>query len=109
MSAGHAVVTHHDSMLEFPKKKTQQSLLLHPNSLLCLLLRIVSVAGPGGSGHMAQFFRGNLAGLMIHSGKMENKKVIDCLYTCKEGLDVQLPEEVATSIKVSSRPAPSLW
>uniref|UniRef100_A0A8C5ANS9 Calsyntenin-1 n=1 Tax=Gadus morhua TaxID=8049 RepID=A0A8C5ANS9_GADMO len=48
----------------------------------------------GGSGHMAQFFRGNLAGLMIHSGKMENKKVIDCLYTCKEGLDVQLPEEV---------------
>uniref|UniRef100_A0A8C5FW62 Calsyntenin-1 n=1 Tax=Gadus morhua TaxID=8049 RepID=A0A8C5FW62_GADMO len=56
------------------------------------------------SGHMAQFFRGNLAGLMIHSGKMENKKVIDCLYTCKEGLDVQLPEEVATSIKVEFNP-----
>ena len=49
---------------------------------------------------MAQFFRGNLAGLMIRSGKLENKKVIDCLYTCKEGLDVQLPEEVASSIKV---------
>lgn len=50
---------------------------------------------------MAQFFRGNLAGLMIRSGKLENKKVIDCLYTCKEGLDVQLPEEVAAAVKVS--------
>lgn len=49
---------------------------------------------------MAQFFRGNLAGLMIRSGKLENKKVIDCLYTCKEGLDVQLPEEVAAAVKV---------
>lgn len=49
---------------------------------------------------MAQFFRGNLAGLMIRSGKVENKKVIDCLYTCKEGLDVQLPEEVASAVKV---------
>ncbi|KAG7273823.1 hypothetical protein CRUP_011115 [Coryphaenoides rupestris] len=58
----------------------------------------------GGSGRMAQFFRGNLAGLMIRSGKLENKKVIDCLYTCKEGLDVQLPEEVASSIKVEFNP-----
>lgn len=49
---------------------------------------------------MAQFFHGNLAGLMIRSGKLENKKVIDCLYTCKEGLDVQLPEEVASTVKV---------
>lgn len=49
---------------------------------------------------MAQFFRGNLAGLMIRSGRLENKKVIDCLYTCKEGLDVQLPEEVASAVKV---------
>lgn len=50
---------------------------------------------------MAQFFRGNLAGLMIRTGKLENKNVIDCLYTCKEGLDVQLPEEVASAVKVS--------
>ncbi|CAJ0939347.1 unnamed protein product [Ranitomeya imitator] len=41
----------------------------------------------GGEQHMAQFFRGNLAGLMIRSGKLESKKVIDCLYTCKEGLE----------------------
>uniref|UniRef100_A0A8C1CS88 Calsyntenin-1 n=1 Tax=Cyprinus carpio carpio TaxID=630221 RepID=A0A8C1CS88_CYPCA len=41
----------------------------------------------GGSALMTQYFRGNLAGLMIRSGKLENKKVIDCLYTCKEGLD----------------------
>lgn len=50
---------------------------------------------------MAQFFRGNLAGLMIRSGKLENKRVIDCLYTCKEGLDVQLPEEVTSAVKVA--------
>uniref|UniRef100_A0A8C7ZY36 Calsyntenin-1 n=1 Tax=Oryzias sinensis TaxID=183150 RepID=A0A8C7ZY36_9TELE len=58
----------------------------------------------GGNARMAQFFRGNLAGLIIRSGKLENKKVIDCLYTCKEGLDVQLPEEVASSVKVEFNP-----
>ncbi|XP_068599486.1 calsyntenin-1 [Brachionichthys hirsutus] len=58
----------------------------------------------GGNARMAQFFRGNLAGLMIRSGKLENKKVIDCLYTCKEGLDVQLPEEVASAVKVAFNP-----
>lgn len=58
----------------------------------------------GGNARMAQFFRGNLAGLMIRSGKLENKKVIDCLYTCKEGLDVQLPEEVASAVKVDFSP-----
>uniref|UniRef100_A0A669D3L1 Calsyntenin-1 n=1 Tax=Oreochromis niloticus TaxID=8128 RepID=A0A669D3L1_ORENI len=58
----------------------------------------------GGNARMAQFFRGNLAGLIIRTGKLENKKVIDCLYTCKEGLDVQLPEEVASAIKVEFNP-----
>ncbi|XP_016381515.1 calsyntenin-1 isoform X3 [Sinocyclocheilus rhinocerous] len=58
----------------------------------------------GGSALMTQYFRGNLTGLMIRSGKLENKKVIDCLYTCKEGLDVQLPEEVASAVKVEFNP-----
>ncbi|CAG6021321.1 unnamed protein product [Menidia menidia] len=58
----------------------------------------------GGNARMAQFFRGNLAGLIIRSGKLENKKVIDCLYTCKEGLDVQLPEEVSSAVKVEFNP-----
>ncbi|XP_016368657.1 LOW QUALITY PROTEIN: calsyntenin-1-like [Sinocyclocheilus rhinocerous] len=58
----------------------------------------------GGSARLTQYFRGNLAGLMIRSGKLENKKVIDCLYTCKEGLDVQLPEEVASAVKVEFNP-----
>lgn len=49
---------------------------------------------------MAQFFRGNLAGLMIRSGKLENKKVIDCLYTCKEGLDVQTADGIGKGMKV---------
>ncbi|KAJ8016604.1 hypothetical protein DPEC_G00008960 [Dallia pectoralis] len=64
----------------------------------------VSEPSTGGSSRMSQFFHGNLAGLMIRSGKLENKKVIDCLYTCKEGLDVQLPEEVASSVKVEFNP-----
>ncbi|KAG5281892.1 hypothetical protein AALO_G00049960 [Alosa alosa] len=64
----------------------------------------VSEPPTGGSAHMAQYFRGNLAGLMIRSGKLDNKKVIDCLYTCKEGLDVQLPEEVANTVKVQLNP-----
>lgn len=54
----------------------------------------------GGELHMAQFFRGNLAGLMIRSGKLENKKVIDCLYTCKEGLDLQMADGVGKGVKV---------
>ncbi|XP_074537608.1 calsyntenin-1 isoform X1 [Halichoeres trimaculatus] len=64
----------------------------------------VSEPTSGANARMAQFFRGNLAGLMIRSGKLENKKVIDCLYTCKEGLDVQLPEEVASAVKVEFNP-----
>lgn len=49
---------------------------------------------------MAQFFRGNLAGLMIRAGKLENKKVIDCLYTCKEGLDLQAADDPGKGVKV---------
>ncbi|XP_066547130.1 calsyntenin-1 isoform X1 [Amia ocellicauda] len=67
----------------------------------------VSESIAGGSLRMTQFFRGNLAGLMIRSGKLENKKVIDCLYTCKEGLDMQLPDEVASGIKVQFNPSQS--
>uniref|UniRef100_A0A8C4PDG2 Calsyntenin-1 n=1 Tax=Dromaius novaehollandiae TaxID=8790 RepID=A0A8C4PDG2_DRONO len=57
--------------------------------------------------HMAQFFRGNLAGLMIRSGKLENKKVIDCLYTCKEGLDLQIADGVGKGMKIHMNPSQS--
>lgn len=53
---------------------------------------------------MTQFFRGNLAGLTVRSGKLADKKVIDCLYTCKEGLDLQLPED-GGGVKVTRAPA----
>lgn len=55
---------------------------------------------------MTQFFRGDLAGLTIRSGKLTDKKVIDCLYTCKEGLDLQVPEDGGRGVKVTpaSRP-----
>ena len=50
---------------------------------------------------MTQFFHGNLAGLTIRSGKLADKKVIDCLYTCKEGLDLQVPEDSSRGVKVT--------
>uniref|UniRef100_A0A8B9S5W0 Calsyntenin 1 n=1 Tax=Apteryx owenii TaxID=8824 RepID=A0A8B9S5W0_APTOW len=53
------------------------------------------------------FFRGNLAGLMIRSGKLENKKVIDCLYTCKEGLDLQIADGVGKGMKIHMNPSQS--
>ncbi|XP_043849061.1 calsyntenin-1 isoform X1 [Dromiciops gliroides] len=61
----------------------------------------VTVTSAGGELHMAQFFRGNLAGLMIRSGKLENKKVIDCLYTCKEGLDLRVTDSRGVKIQVN--------
>lgn len=53
---------------------------------------------------MTQFFRGNLAGLTIRSGKLTDKKVIDCLYTCKEGLDLHIPEDGGSGVKVTPAP-----
>uniref|UniRef100_A0A672I7I6 Calsyntenin-1 n=1 Tax=Salarias fasciatus TaxID=181472 RepID=A0A672I7I6_SALFA len=75
---------------------------LHPSKIETQLT--IGACWQGANARMAQFFRGNLAGLIIRSGKLENKKVIDCLYTCKEGLDVQLPEEVASAVKVEFNP-----
>uniref|UniRef100_M3Y3K3 Calsyntenin-1 n=1 Tax=Mustela putorius furo TaxID=9669 RepID=M3Y3K3_MUSPF len=59
---------------------------------------------PGGELHLAQFFRGNLAGLTVRSGKLADKKVIDCLYTCKEGLDLQVPEDSGRGVKIHTNP-----
>ena len=49
---------------------------------------------------MTQFFRGNLAGLTVRSGKLADKKVIDCLYTCNELLDLQVPEDANIGVQV---------
>uniref|UniRef100_A0A665U8V3 Calsyntenin-1 n=1 Tax=Echeneis naucrates TaxID=173247 RepID=A0A665U8V3_ECHNA len=68
---------------------------LHPSKIETQLT--IGACWQGGNARMAQFFRGNLAGLMIRSGKLENKKVIDCLYTCKEGLDGNFPEDGASN------------
>ncbi|XP_039223229.1 calsyntenin-1 isoform X1 [Crotalus tigris] len=61
----------------------------------------------GGDQRMAQFFRGNLAGLTIRSGKLESKKVIDCLYTCKEGLDLPTADGAAKGLKIHMNPSQS--
>nr|KAF6377603.1 calsyntenin 1 [Myotis myotis] len=68
----------------------------------------VPVAPAGGDLHMTQFFRGDLAGLTIRSGKLTDKKVIDCLYTCKEGLDLQVPEDGGRGVKVQANPGRSV-
>lgn len=78
---------------------------LHPSKIETQL--VVGACWQGGELHMAQFFRGNLAGLMIRSGKLENKKVIDCLYTCKEGLDLQIADGIGKGMKINVNPSQS--
>ncbi|XP_068014452.1 calsyntenin-1 isoform X3 [Melanerpes formicivorus] len=78
---------------------------LHPSKIETQL--VVGACWQGGELHMAQFFRGNLAGLMIRSGKLENKKVIDCLYTCKEGLDLQMADGTGKGVKIHMNPSQS--
>ncbi|XP_048375324.1 calsyntenin-1 isoform X4 [Sphaerodactylus townsendi] len=79
---------------------------LHPSKIESQL--VVGACWQGGEHRMAQFFRGNLAGLMIRSGKLENKKVIDCLYTCKEGLDLQMAEDASKNVKIQMNPSQSV-
>ncbi|XP_026375677.2 calsyntenin-1 isoform X4 [Ursus arctos] len=76
---------------------------LHPTKIETQL--VVGACWQGGDLHMTQFFRGNLAGLTVRSGKVADKKVIDCLYTCKEGLDLQLPEDGARGVKIHTNPS----
>lgn len=78
---------------------------LHPSKIETQL--VVGACWQGGELHMAQFFQGNLAGLMIRSGKLENKKVIDCLYTCKEGLDLQIADGIGKGMKINVNPSQS--
>ncbi|XP_072282779.1 calsyntenin-1 isoform X4 [Pyxicephalus adspersus] len=78
---------------------------LHPTHLETQL--VVGACWQGGEQHMAQFFRGNLAGLMIRSGKLESKKVIDCLYTCKEGLEFPPAEGIGKGMKITLSPSQS--
>ncbi|XP_030179961.1 calsyntenin-1 isoform X7 [Lynx canadensis] len=75
---------------------------LHPSRIETQL--VVGACWQGGDLHMTQFFRGNLAGLTVRSGKLADKKVIDCLYTCKEGLDLQAPED-GRGVKIHINPS----
>ncbi|XP_036316759.1 calsyntenin-1 isoform X3 [Pipistrellus kuhlii] len=79
---------------------------LHPARIETQL--VVGACWQGGDLHMTQFFRGDLAGLTIRSGKLTDKKVIDCLYTCKEGLDLQVPEDGGRGVKVQANPGRSV-
>ncbi|XP_048398757.1 calsyntenin-2 isoform X1 [Stegostoma tigrinum] len=56
----------------------------------------------------AQFFHGSLAGLSIRPGKIESRKVISCLQTCKEGLDINSLESLGKEIKFHFNPAQSV-
>ncbi|XP_047379249.1 calsyntenin-1 isoform X3 [Sciurus carolinensis] len=78
---------------------------LHPSKIETQL--VVGACWQGGDLHMTQFFRGNLAGLTVRSGKLADKKVIDCLYTCKEGLDLQVPEDVGRGVQIQASPSQS--
>lgn len=69
---------------------------------------VVGACWQGGDLHMTQFFRGDLAGLTLRPGKLTDKKAIDCLYTCKEGLDLQVPEDAGRGVKVQAHPGRSV-
>ncbi|XP_038678049.1 calsyntenin-1 isoform X4 [Scyliorhinus canicula] len=69
---------------------------------------VVGACWQGGEFRMSQFFLGNLAGLMIRTGKIESKKVIDCLYTCKEGLDLLDSENLYKGVMVHFNPTQSM-
>ncbi|OWK08224.1 hypothetical protein Celaphus_00010974 [Cervus elaphus hippelaphus] len=79
---------------------------LHPSKIETQL--VVGACWQGGDLRMTQFFRGNLAGLTIRSGKLTDKKVIDCLYTCKEGLDLHTPEDSGRGVKIQANPSQSM-
>uniref|UniRef100_A0A8C1QZT0 Si:ch211-276c2.2 n=1 Tax=Cyprinus carpio TaxID=7962 RepID=A0A8C1QZT0_CYPCA len=55
-----------------------------------------------------QYFRGSLSGLTIRPGKIESQKIISCLQSCKEGLDITSPESLGQRIKFHLNPAQSL-
>ncbi|XP_063173669.1 calsyntenin-1 isoform X4 [Candoia aspera] len=78
---------------------------LHPSKIESQL--VVGACWQGGDLRMAQFFRGNLAGLTIRSGTLESKKVIDCLYTCKEGLDLPTTDGAGKGLKIHMNPSRS--
>ncbi|XP_053777928.1 calsyntenin-1 isoform X3 [Desmodus rotundus] len=79
---------------------------LHPSKIETQL--VVGACWQGGDLHMTQFFQGDLAGLTIRSGKLTDKKVIDCLYTCKEGLDLPVPEDGGRGVKIQANPSQSV-
>ncbi|XP_039698222.1 calsyntenin-1 isoform X4 [Pteropus medius] len=79
---------------------------LHPSRTETQL--VVGACWQGGDLRMTQFFRGDLAGLTIRSGKLADKKVIDCLYTCKEGLDLQVPGDSGGGVKIEANPSQSM-
>ncbi|XP_066231091.1 calsyntenin-1 isoform X4 [Saccopteryx leptura] len=79
---------------------------LHPSKIETQL--VVGACWQGGDLYMTQFFRGDLAGLTIRSGKLADKKVIDCLYTCKEGLDLQVPDGSGRGVKIQANPSQSV-
>ncbi|XP_045715211.1 calsyntenin-1 isoform X3 [Phyllostomus hastatus] len=79
---------------------------LHPSKIETQL--VVGACWQGGDLHMTQFFRGDLAGLTIRSGRLTDKKVIDCLYTCKEGLDLPVPEDGGRGVKIQANPSQSV-
>lgn len=69
---------------------------------------VVGACWQGAEQRLTQYFHGNLAGLLIRSGKLESKQVIDCLYTCKEGLDLPIADGVGVGMKIHFNPSQSV-
>ncbi|XP_075426255.1 calsyntenin-2 isoform X2 [Ascaphus truei] len=55
-----------------------------------------------------QYFHGSIAGLTLRPGKIESQKVISCLQSCKEGLDINSLEDQGQGIKYRFNPSQSV-
>ncbi|XP_066296932.1 calsyntenin-1-like isoform X1 [Branchiostoma lanceolatum] len=58
---------------------------LHPSKFDTRLT--LGACWQGGDQELSQYFRGELAGLLIHPGKTETRRVISCLHNCNESLE----------------------
>ncbi|XP_078695985.1 calsyntenin-1-like isoform X8 [Branchiostoma floridae x Branchiostoma belcheri] len=75
---------------------------LHPSKFDTRLT--LGACWQGGDQEMSQFFRGELAGLLIHPGKTETRRVISCLHNCNESLEFHSFDETGPGSEVHFNP-----
>ncbi|CAH1240155.1 CLSTN1 [Branchiostoma lanceolatum] len=75
---------------------------LHPSKFDTRLT--LGACWQGGDQELSQYFRGELAGLLIHPGKTETRRVISCLHNCNESLEFHSFDETGPGSEVHFNP-----